>query len=649
MPNLSHEQLQQWYNQLKTTLYEQVNVDLSRKEDLGRIRIMRINDLHHEDPNAMPDVDMIYPFIPHRPLRPGEQSNDPLLSYYCYEPPAPDKADTAAYHKWLLDSISNTTVTDELIQELYDMSAEGQLMVVDGFSEPTMHQIQNRNGQITVSASHEEAEFQENPIPVAPPKDEVIELPEKPAEPPQPGDPPKGFWIRVGHLFGITTKYTEYVNKKEAYDQYLKSLANWEKTCDQRIADWEATQDEAAIQSRMESLQQQTEAFNQYIVEFDRYFEDPLSRFDLAFRFNMEKLRIKDDDDQTLWQQRVDENTFWDELHQNTLLGILLTNKDEATDTYKSFRTLNETVEMVFGPKYKQGNPLVFGGIIQAPSNVTPYAVPLTQEIKVSDKHAAWICQAFLADPAMLQQDLTEGQLDGLDEQQRYQKIMDAYFLNGEEDGDALFAYVREARTAGSNAIREYVQGNAEPLATVLGQCIRHQIRMAAHQTDPSALKSGEISNALLEVLDAHPTLKEQSKLSADELRQARNIAAIYQVNAAGQKAKADLLGHALHRKDLSQEQLRSAAADLLLMSVTNAQVEQNQDILLTPEKLQQVRQALLQHESVNQFLQLDRNDLGKAAVLPQSLMTKIPQLHHEAHQAPVKEAQVMQQNAAHI
>jgi hypothetical protein len=29
--------------------------------------------------------------------------------------------------------------------------------------------------------------------------------------------------------------------------------------------------------------------------------------------------------------------------------------------------------------------------------------------------------------------------------------------------------------------------------------------------------------------------------------------------------------------------------------------------------------------------------------------MTKIPQLHHEAHQAPVKEAQPMQQNAAHI
>lgn len=641
MPNLNHEQLQQWYANLKTILYEQANVDLTRKEDLGRIRILRINDLHHEDPDTMPDVDMIYPFIPHRALRPEEQSADPLLSYYCYDPPAPNKADTEAYHKWLLDSVTNAPITDKLIQELYDMSAEGQLMVVDGTSEPGMHQIYTQNGQITLSATHDKARFEEDPLPVAPPKDESPDLPEKPAEPPRPGDPPKGFWIRVGHFFGISTKYTEYVNKKEAYDQYLKAVENWEKVCEERTAEWEAQQDEATYQRRMESLQQQTEAFNQYIQAFDNYFKNPLSRFDVAFRFSMEKLRVRDNEEGTMWQQRVAEDMFWDELHQNTLLGMLQTDKDKTSDAYKGLGNVREAVETVFGPKYKQVNPLVLDGIIQAQSGMTPYAVPVTQDIKISDKDAAWICQAFLADPAVLGQDLAEGQLEGLDEQERYQKIMDALLLKGEEDSDPLFAYVREARTAGANAMKEYALGNSEPLAMALAQCIRRQNMLAPYQTDPYALKSFGITTALLEILDKNPTLMEESKLTADELQQARAMATVYHVNAAGLRAKANLLGHALNQKNLSQEELRSAAADLLLMSLVNAQVEQKQDILLTPEQMQQTRQNLMQHEAVTQLLNLDRTELGKATVIPQALFAKMPQLHPEAQKAPGKEAEV--------
>lgn len=652
MANLSHEQLQQWYANLKTILYEQVNVDLTRKEDLGRIRIMRINDLHHEDPNTMPDVDMIYPFIPHRPLRPGEQSADPLLSYYCYDPPAPNKEDREAYHKWLLDSITTTPITDDLIQELYDMSVEGQLMVLNGSSEPGMHQIQTQNGQITISARHDKAKFEENPPAVAPPKDELPTLPAKPAEPPHPGQAPKGFWIRVGHFFGITTRYTEYVHKKDAYDQYLKDVATWEKVCDERIADWEAKQqDETTYQTRMESLKQQTEAFNQYLQDFSNYFMNPLSRFDVAFRFNMEKLRTKDNEEQTMWQQRVAEDLFWDEQHKSTLLGMLQTAKDEACEAYNGLCDMQEAVTAVFGPKYKQVNPLVLDGIIESQTGVTPYTVPPMNETKISDRDAAWICLAFLADPTILEQDLAGDRLDGLSEQERYRKIMDALLLKGEEDSSPLFSYVREARAAGANAIKEYALDNPEPLAAILTRCIRRQNELVSHQTTPYALKSYGLTAALLEVLDAHPALMEHCKLSPDELRQARTNATTYHANAAGLQAKAELLGHALHQKNLSQDNLQSAAADLLLMSIINAQVEQKQDILLTPSQMQQTRQDLMQHESVTQLLKLDRTELGKTTVIPLALFTKMPQLNPEVQKAPDKEAEVqpMEKSTLHM
>ena len=115
MPKLRHHQLQEWYAQLKTTLYEQANIDLTRREDIGHVRIFRINEWHYEDPGATHDTDMIYPFIPHRPLRPGENSADPLLSHYYYDPPAPNRSDMEAYHKWLLENLI-TQPSDELIQ-----------------------------------------------------------------------------------------------------------------------------------------------------------------------------------------------------------------------------------------------------------------------------------------------------------------------------------------------------------------------------------------------------------------------------------------------------------------------------------------------------------------------------------------------------
>ena len=182
--SMTHDELQEWYAKLKTTLYEQLNIDLTRKEDLGRIRIIRINEWHYENPDEMPDVDMIYPFIPHRPLAQGEKSTDPLLSYYRYDPPAPDREDMEAYQQWLLNNIS-ATPTDELIQELYDMSSEGQLMAFNIYGE--VHQVQNANGQISVTDKYEKIKTDLPPLLVNPPKFRH-DLPEKPQEPKAPGE-----------------------------------------------------------------------------------------------------------------------------------------------------------------------------------------------------------------------------------------------------------------------------------------------------------------------------------------------------------------------------------------------------------------------------------------------------------------------------
>ena len=52
-------------------------------------------------------------------------------------------------------------------------------------------------------------------------------------------------------------------------------------------------------------------------------------------------------------------------------------------------------------------------------------------------------------------------------------------------------------------------------------------------------------------------------------------------------------------------------------MDTMNALVEKNQNIPLTPEKIQQTKQALMKQESVTQLMKLSRTDLGKATILP--------------------------------
>lgn len=617
MPQLTHEQLQAWYNQLKTTLFEQANVDLTRREDIGRVRIFRINEWHAEDPSATHDTDMIYPFIPHRPLRQGEQSGDLLLSYYFYDPPAPDRSNMEAYHKWLLDNLI-TKPSDELIQELYDMSAESQLFVYDGDSTPGLRQIQNNNGQITVTDRFDNIQTELPPQAVERPKDRKPAMPTRPAKPEEPGDPPKGFWTRVGALLGFPTKYAKYKERKKAYDQYTKDLANWKNECDTLMADWEAQ-----APNRMQNLEEQTQAFNQYYQELTNYYMAPLNRFALAYvGYNRKVTQMSLNVDDTLTEQREAEEVFWSDLHKNSLLGKLQTGLDEVTELRDKMQDISKTVEKMFGPKYKDPVDNVVNDVLRSHKDVTPYAVPAMSKGQISDKHAAWICLAAMSDAEFLSQELaTDNRLSGLDAQERYQKIVDAFLINDEYGSEPLFPYVRAARVAGVKAMQEYAQDSPQQLSNILSNCIRRQNGLASYRTDPYALKSYGLTASLLEVLDAHPTLMAHCKLSADELRQARTNATIYQINKAGQQGKAELLSYALYKKDLSQDELQTALVDLLYMNTINAQLEKNQDILLTPEQILQTKQALMQQESFTQLLKQSRTELGKATLLPPEVL----------------------------
>ena len=636
MPKLTHDQLQEWYAQLKTTLFDQVDIDLNRKEDLGNLRIIRINEWNYDSPDTMPRVDSIYPLIPHRPLKAGEGSSDLMLSYYCYNPPAPDKSNMEEYLQWLMDNIT-AHPSDEQIQELYDMAAEGQLFVYDG-SEP--HQIQNSNGEITVTDSFSKIRFPMAPEAVARPQDSGPVYPPKPQEVPAPGEEPRGFfaWFGyIGYRLGIDTEYARYMHRKKAYETYTEDLSTWTATCKQRLEAWEKEVNEP---NRLQRMEQEHEAYNNYIQEVINYFMLPLTRFSLAAGGISHGLMLLDSEE--VAKQFEQEAQFWIDQHRNTPHGALLTVLEDTCAAQNQLKNIWDFTKQMFGPIYRHNADRSADGIFNEHSDVPSYAVPTSKKFTISREHAALICLSALADTLVLDTKVVGDDLVTLSAQARYQKVLDSFLLKGEPDSDYLFPFVTQARQAGFNAMKDYAQDKPETLGAMLGNCIRRQNNMTTYRGDSYSLKSFAITAALLEVLDAHPALLKNCPLDSEELQQARANAAIYRMNEAGLQAKSDLLDHALRQKDLSREQLRTAAANLLFMNTMNAQAENGIDIrplMGTPTTMQMAKDALMKQESLDNLVNLNRKELGKAVATPQTLFAKIGQLNPEAQKAPQEKA----------
>ena len=638
MANLSHEELQAWYAKLKATLYEQVDIDLNHKEDLGNLHIIRINEWNFASPDSMPPVDDIYPLIPHRPLKPGEPSNDPLLTYYCYNPPAPDKSNMEEYLDWMWNNIS-TEPSDEQIQELYDMAEEGQLFVFDGADH---HQIQNNNGEISVterfSKMSQEGQIPEAPLEIQPPKDSPPEYPARPREVPAPGPEPTGLlaWFAyVGHRIGLTTSYSRYDAQKKAFETYTKEMTAWGNTCMKILADWEQ---EANDPNRLERLKQETDAYNQYLSETTTFLSNPLARFSIALGGISHRLQMMDDEQ--IAAQSGQEAQFWAQKHRDTPHGAMLNALEDALDLEEHFGdTLTFTGQM-FGPEYRN-NADRFGddGVLKRHEDVASYDVPVSEKIPtITRSHAELICLSALADTNVLATKLEGGPLDKLSAQERYQKVMDAFLLKSEPGSDYLFPFVANARKAGAEAMQDYAAGNPLKLATMLGACIRRQNDLTSDQVGSYALNSFAITAGLMNVLDAHPDLLQNCGLQSEELQQARANAAIYRMNEAGVKARANLLSHALRQKELDEPTLRAAAADLLFMNTMNAQAANGQDIrklMGNPAELQRTKNTLMKQEALDHLVKLDRKELGKAVVTPQTLFAKMGKLNPEAQKAP--------------
>ena len=203
MPNKTPQELREWYQKFSQELYNKVQIDVTRKEDLGRVRNFKITSQDVDEPLDI-GTEMTYAYMPHDGTK--------------YDVPAPEIGDFPKYAKWMMDNL-NPNVTDAEIQKLYDQSRDGTLMVLKpGGSLSNIQMVLTDNeGNITVSVPANA--YIDKSVPI-PPGQEVPDAPELVKVPtpekfgyPQPPIPPTNLepnWLsRLGHYLGFNTDYTK--------------------------------------------------------------------------------------------------------------------------------------------------------------------------------------------------------------------------------------------------------------------------------------------------------------------------------------------------------------------------------------------------------------------------------------------------------
>ena len=158
MPKKTAQELREWYQKFSKELYEKVQIDVARKEDLGCVRVFK-SDQWSVD-NLAPDMQITYAYMPH------DGTN--------YADPEPELGDFRKYAQWMSKNL-NPDVTDEQIRKLYEQSRTGELMVFQpgGYLGNIQMVLTDANGNITLSVpgneyDNDKAQIPEDQLPTPP-------------------------------------------------------------------------------------------------------------------------------------------------------------------------------------------------------------------------------------------------------------------------------------------------------------------------------------------------------------------------------------------------------------------------------------------------------------------------------------------------
>lgn len=569
MPKTTQELLE-WYQKFSQALYQKVQIDVTRKEDLGRVRVFK-SDQWSVD-NLDPDMQITYAYMPH------DGKN--------YAVPEPALGDFRQYANWMRENL-NPEVTNDQIQKLYEQSCAGELMVYKpgGSLDDIQMVLTDADGNITISVPGTEYDKEDAQIP----KDQ-LPTPPKYVDVPNPADfgcperpiPPKNQnpnWLsKVLDFFGIHTAYTDLKNYQQALADYPNKLAAWNNSPD-----------------GLAKFNQAIEARTNYVQQAEAYMANPYSKHIAAVLYNSNRYAAYSAENGELERQikhKNEEQDYLQKRHEATPLGKLEGELKQLENRLSYFKETEQGLYDLAGhdphPE-RLPNYVAFKlEQVKAFYKPEPYELPpmpdsdsFTREqeqvmLKSWEELAAVAGFSSTSDYDILGSELRPGFNREESADLKYGMVLPNLFTEFRVNINHELPFVEPARKLAKEALYAYSEGKPQQLGAIMARSLRQNMREAAslkniaHSTTWRTLY---LVSKQLEMLDKYPDVRDVSGLTPEELEEARGYAELYKVMMRGAAARKDLLEHALGKKTLSSGELEQAGKDALLASYAFHQV----------------------------------------------------------------------------
>ena len=609
MARLSSYQLQEWWKEFSQAVYEKANIDVTRAEDLGRIKNYYFAERDNKDD---PLTSLAYFYFPFMERNGSEYVNPP-----------PMQGEVKDYLDWMTQNLS-TEISEDKIQELYDMSQAGSLMILPpGDGTAYMMQVYTDEfGKLTVSrpaAAYEPMDESNvdykikkfEPIPEheeKPPERPLDQIPEPdpakygltgmPEKPVKPENMNPGFLSWLGYILKINTAYA----KKERYEN---DSATYQERWDKWFNGLDREDPKVSNYLHDYSLREQ---YLQRSNSFVDHHLGKLVQYAHGTAAYMAKYQQRTEEDfASLIEREIEETKFLRERHMLTPQGHLLHEINNLDALLGGEKRTNGVMKGLMGPEtnvYGLQTWTQRGVLDPGKFTLKQYKAPGLSDAdqKTQGERDAYEKKmkelgelanfSALNNPAITGTELKAGCTPEETAELNFKKILKDLFTVGTPKSEGLIKHLNPAREKGMEALQAYHDGDIRPLAESLGRTLRLLNREVSSMTmvDPAhTMNTLSVTKRLLNALEEYTELKEASGLKQEELDEAKMNLALYDVMRKGVEGKRTILDHSIYKKNLTGEQLRQAGLDVLfaesvLTNIRSEHSKQTQAIANTAE-----------------------------------------------------------------
>jgi hypothetical protein len=601
MPNYSHAELERWYRNFAKEVYEKSNIDVTRKEDLGRIKNYYIQEWEPDNPlEALGEFQ--YAYIPHNELT--------------YDNPPPSIENPDEYLQWVMDNLQIPT-TDEQIEKLMEMSKAGTLMIIGpGGSDSNMRQVYTDElGNIKttlpldmMTSSDKDDIPQERRLPAHPifPPDEAnpteFGLNDCPPKPVKPKNMNPSFLSWLGYvLFRMDNDYAKMVRYQKESATYEERWNKW----------YEGLDDSKDGVSEYKEAKHARDQYLQQVEEFKSNHLGLASAIDNGYRAVVVSRNMAEDEDEMgmtpTMKLKIKETEFMKKQHAKLPQGKILKNLDKVNGDLETANRTRRVVKNLVGhdPDPKALTEWLARGVfLKSDYAPKPYDLPNPPEdANLTEKEKTVFEQKYrdlseIAGFAALMHPEVSGNppVSGFTAEEitklNYTMILNNLFTGGRPSSSNYMVYMEPARVKAQQAVEAYHNGDVSLLADLLRNSIRQTNREAACIPVPGTdhgLNTLYLIGRLWNTMQQDPKLMNAVGLTKEEIKETQANIALHKTLTKALEAKQALLEYSLYRREMNPEQLKQAACDVLFGNIAHNNVmlsykEQTDRIEATPE-----------------------------------------------------------------